>query len=361
MSDIFRPNIAEISISALIYNFKKLKKLLATPVKILFVVKADAYGHGIIPLSILAEKKKLCWGFGVSSIEEGINLRENGIKSPILILGSVYPLKNFKSILENNLTPTISSLMAAKEFVKWSSRLNKNLPAHIKVETGMNRIGASPQTALKIAHILTENQLLGGIYSHFSSADTDKEYTLSQIKKFREIISLFTKNKIIKHIANSAGAINFRQSHFDMVRCGYCLYGGIKGFKPIMSWKTKIVFIKNVKKGTFISYDKSFRANKNMRIATLPVGYGDGYLRGYKNGYVLINGQRCPITGNITMDMTMVDISHVKNIHVGDEAVLIGKSGKEEIKISDLAKWANTIGYETTTVITKRVPRKYIL
>jgi len=369
MPDILRPNKVEISVSALRYNFLKLKKIIKPSVKIMFVVKADAYGHGMIKLSNIAEREKLCHCFGVSSIEEGIILRENGIKSPILVLGSVYPLKNFKYIIENDLTPTISSVLSAKEFIKWCNKLNKKNPCHIKIETGMNRIGVNKETALNIVSIVkNSNSYLEGIYSHLSSADSDREYTLWQINRFKDFISelnYFIKNtkttkKIIKHIANSAGTINFKNAHFDMVRCGYCLYGGLTNFKPVMEWKTRIVFIKNIKKGSCVSYNQSFKALKNMRIATLPVGYGDGYLRAIsKNGYVLINGQKSRIIGNITMDMMMIDISHLKNIRVGDEVILIGKSGKEEIKISDLAKWANTIGYEITTIITKRVPRIY--
>ncbi|PIS47205.1 MAG: alanine racemase [Elusimicrobia bacterium CG08_land_8_20_14_0_20_51_18] len=358
---MLRPTWIDINLKNLEFNFHKISKKPGRGTKLLFVVKADAYGHGMKELSQFAERKRLCWGFGVSSIEEGLILRKAGIKSPVLVLGSIYPLENFKVVIENGLIPTVSSVMAAKEFVKWTDKLGVKASCHIKVETGMNRIGASESSALKIAQIIKEgkNSFPGGVYSHLSSADCDREYTLGQLKIFRNVSKNFGRG-VLRHIANSPGLINYRQARLDMVRAGYALYGGIKGFRQILEWKTRIVFIKSVKKGASISYNRSFRAPGNMRIATLPVGYGDGYLRAFsKSGCVLVAGKRCRIAGNVTMDMTMIDVTDLKNIRVGDEAVLTGRSGREELKIAELAGWAGTIGYEITTLITKRVPRIY--
>lgn len=358
---MLRPTWIEINLRNLELNFRKIKKKLRRGTKLLFVVKADAYGHGMKELSQFAERKRLCWGFGVSSIEEGLVLRRAGIKSPVLVLGSIYPLENIKTIIENGLTPTVSSVMAAREFVKWTDRLGVKAWCHVKVETGMNRIGVSENAALKIAEVLGEskNARLGGIYSHLSSADGDREYTLGQLKLFGKISRDFG-HRILRHIANSAGILGYRQSHLDLVRAGYALYGGTPGFRQIMEWKTRIVFIKSVRKGSSISYNRSFRAPRNMRIATLPVGYGDGYLRAFsKSGWALVNGKKCRITGNVTMDMTMIDVTDLKNAKVGEVAVLAGESGREKLRASDLASWAGTIGYEVTTLITKRVPRIY--
>ncbi|NLI10885.1 MAG: alanine racemase [Elusimicrobia bacterium] len=360
MRDLFRPTWAEIDLKALSFNLKKLKSILKKS-RLMFVVKANAYGHGIEAVSLYAQEKKLCDWLGVSSIEEGIFLREKGVKIPILVLGSVYPLKNFKAFFEYSLTPTVSSLLGAKELCKTAKSLGKEISCHIKIETGMNRVGVSRESFKSIMSFLEKNPYVKveAAYSHFSSADSDKEYSLKQIKLFEKITAPY-KDKIKRHMANSAGVLNFPQARLDMARCGWAAYGYLKGFKPVMSLKTKIVFIKTVKKGSFISYNKTYKAAKNMRVATLPVGYGDGYLRSFSNkGHVLISGKKCKVIGNVTMDMIMADISGLKKVSVGDEAVLMGKSLKEYLGPNDLALWGDTIGYEITTLIMSRVPRIY--
>ncbi len=364
MGDIYRPTHAEINLSHLSYNLKKLKKILGSIRRLMFVVKANAYGHGIVEVASFAQDKKLCDCFGVSSIEEGIILREKGIKMPILVFGSVYPMKNFLAFPGYDLTPTVSSLWGAKELQMAARKSGKEVPCHIKIETGMNRIGVSHKAFIDIMDTIekSENIYVEGLYSHFSSADTDKGYSLKQIELFKLITDSYSKDRnILRHIANSAGLINFPQARFDMARCGWAAYGGVDGFKPVLSLKSKIVFIKTVKKDSFISYNKTFKAQKNIRVATLPIGYGDGYLRAFSNkAYVLISGKRCPVIGNVTMDMTMVDISAVKKAKVGDEVILLGESENERISVNQLAKWAGTIGYEIATLVMQRVPRFYV-
>ncbi len=360
MKDLFRPTWAEIDLNSLAYNLKKLKEILGKS-RLMFVVKANAYGHGIEEVSLFAQQNRLCDWLGVSSVEEGLLLRQKGIKLPVLVLGSVYPMKNFQAFAEHNLTPTISSLWGVKELDKTAMSLGKKINCHIKIETGMNRIGVSENAFKSIMSFLetSRNVCVQAAYSHFSSADCDRDYSLMQLNLFKKITAPYEKF-IERHMANSAGALNFPRARFDMARCGWAAYGYVKGFKPAMSLKSRIVFIKNVKRGAFISYNKSYKAAKNMRVATIPAGYGDGYIRAFSNrGYVLIDGQKCPIVGNITMDMFMADISGLKKAQVGDEVVLMGKSGKEYIGPDFLASLADTIGYEITTLIMSRVPRIY--
>lgn len=363
MPEFYRPTFVEIKLSNIEYNLKKIKKLIGKRTKLMFVVKANAYGHGMEGVSNFAEKKGLCEFFGVSSIEEGIILRDIGIKKPILVLGSVYPLSNFPLFEKYDLIPTISSLIAAKEFEKYLRKNNLYSRCHIKLETGMNRIGISEKAFMPIADFIlnSKNLKLDGIYSHFSSADTDRNYTLEQFEIYKRAILNLNSVLFLRHIANSYATINYPDTRLDMVRCGYAAYGYLSGFMPALSWKTRIVFLKSVKKNSYISYNKTYKTGKIARIATLPIGYGDGYLRDFSNkAYVLIRSKRCPVIGNVTMDMTMVDVSGIKDAKVGEEVVILGKSGNQNINLSQLANWADTIGYEITTLITKRVPKVFI-
>lgn len=358
MDKILRPNWVEVNLNNLKYNFSKLKKIVKKS-KILFVVKADAYGHGIVQTSKFAEKNNLCDFFGVSSIEEGITLRESGIKKPIIILGSIYPLTNFKYVIEYDLIPTISSMIAVKKLNNYAKKYSRKVNIHIKVETGMNRIGISEKTFNTIISNLHlyKNLNLHGIYTHFSSADTDKNYTLKQFENYKRIISPLKTTRIIKHVANSHAAVKYSNTHLDMVRCGLALYGMMNGFKQILSWKTKIVFIKRVKKGSYVSYNKTYKTTRNTRIATLPVGYGDGYMRSLSNkGFVIVNGKKARIIGNITMDMMMIDVTDI-NCKVGDDVIL---TDNKNLPVYLLSKISNNIPYEHTTLITKRVPRVYV-
>lgn len=358
--DLIRPTWAEINLSQFKENILKIRKKINKKTKLLLVVKANAYGHGSVELSTYAQKHNLCQYFGVSSIEEGIELRNSNIRLPIIILGNIYPTKNFKYLLDYKLTPTISSLMLLKELDKFLRKNSRKIPIHIKLETGMNRIGAQPSTVLKMVEYIqnSKNIILEGIYSHLSSADTDKNYTNHQIKIFSDFTTSLSNLKILKHIANSYATIYYPHSHFDMVRCGIAAYGSINDFKEILTLKTRIVFIKQVKKGSSISYSRSFITPKKMKIATIPVGYGDGYLRSLSNKAVVkVKNRFVPVLGNITMDMTMIDITGI-DAKIGDEVIVFGGSEKN-ISIQETAKKANTIPYEITTLITKRVKRIY--
>jgi len=361
MERILRPNRIEINLFKLEKNIKKLKRIIKNR-KLLFVVKANAYGHGMVEVSKFAQKKNLCDFFGVSSIEEGIILRENSIKLPVLVLGGIYPFSNFKYIFEYSLTPTISSVVMMDELIKYSKKINSSINVHLKLETGMNRIGTSSNSLLRIIErINNKNPVkIEGIYSHLSSADYDRKYTLEQISIYNQTIKNIKSIKFIRHIANSYASVFYPSSRMDMVRCGIAAYGNMEGFEQIMKWKTKIIFIKNIKKGSYVSYSKSFKTNKKTKVATIPLGYGDGYIRALSNNsYVLVKGKRARIIGNITMDMCMIDVTGI-DCNVGDDVIITGEHGNDFISVCEIASRAKTIPYEITTLITQRVPRIYV-
>lgn len=365
MAIMLRPTRVEIRLSAVRNNLKKIAET-AAPARLLFVVKANAYGHGAVELARLAEREKLAWGFGVSSVEEGLALRGAGIKSPVLVLGSLYPFESFVEAINADLMVTIASLDAARQVIEAARSLSKKAVCHMKLETGMGRIGARRPALLKIYDELSASGYVtvAGMYTHLSSADSDPDYTARQLGYFTETAAGLREKGargLTLHAAASCALANYPESRLDMVRSGIAAYGLAEGFEPALTWKTKIVFIKNVREGAFISYNKSFRADRPMKIATIPVGYGDGYIRRFSNkADVLIGGRRCRVLGNVTMDMTMVDVTAVKDAAVGSETVLLGRQGGEEVTAQELAAMAETITYEIVTLISARVPRVYV-
>lgn len=366
-----RPTWAEIDLGAFRHNFKEIKRKLKKGTSLLPVVKADGYGHGMeeIARASLSCGAKL---LGVANIEEGIFLRKKGITAPILILGSVYPLSNFTHILRYNLTPAICSLQASQELSKIAQRRKKKVRVHIKVDTGMGRIGVSAENAVSLVKkvIQLPGIIIEGIFTHLAAADSDYQFTMEQIGKFQSVINELKGDNInikYKHAANSTAILRYSDAHFNLARPGISLYGlapfaGAEreiNLKPVMQLKTKIVFIKRVKKGTSVSYGRTWRAERDSIIGTLPIGYADGYNRLLSNrGEVLIRGKRIPIVGRVCMDMCMVDITSLPDVKVGEEVVLIGSQGKENITADEIAKLIGTISYEVVCGISKRVPRK---
>jgi len=284
----------------------------------------------------------------------------------VLVLGSLYPFESFVEAIHADLTLTISSLEAARQAVSASKRLGKKTWCHVKLETGMGRIGARKPSVIKIFEELggSKTAVATGLYTHLSSADSDPEFTARQLEYFSQTAAVLEKSgarALIKHAANSFAALNYPQSRWDMVRVGLAAYGCMEGFQAALTLKTRIVFIKTVREGAYISYNKSFRAPSPMKIATLPIGYGDGYMRALSNkADILVGGRRSRVLGNITMDMLMIDVTGVKEAAVGGGAVLIGRQGNEEVTACELAVKALTIPYEITTLITARVPRVYV-
>ncbi len=332
----------------------------------MLVVKADGYGHGAVALSRAAERAGSVRWFGVSSVEEGVVLREAGIRKPILILGSLYPFESMVAAVRRGLTPTVASLEAARLIVRAAKR--RPIACHLKIDTGMGRIGVRRGAAAEIAAYLKRapRVRLEGVYTHLSCADTDARFTRRQLKLFREALSSVETAAGLPrwiHAANSAAALRFPESRFNLVRPGLAAYGLYPGFEPALELKTKVVFTKNVPARTPISYGALHHTRRRARIATLPIGYGDGLPRRMSlpggRAAVLIRGRRCPIVGAMSMDMTMADITGVQGVRVGEEAVLIGRSGKARIGVEDLASAAGTIPYEIVTALKARVPRVY--
>ena len=360
-----RPTWADIDLSAYRRNLEKIRSLVGPDVKILALLKANAYGHGAVELGKFAQKYNLCQFFGVASVEEGIALRQSGITLPILVLGSLYPFEAFEYAIEYNLSVAVASLEAAEAVKKAAHKLGKKAHCHVKQDSGMGRIGTRRGNVIRVLETLNGDDLieLEGLFTHLSSVDTDPAYTDEQLGYFRDTLTNVQLRHLpvkICHMAASP-AIELRpDTYFDMVRAGHAAFGLAEHFEPILSLKSRIVFAKKVTTGGSISYNRSYIAPKDMRVATIPVGYGDGYLRALSNkAEVLIQGRRCRVLGNITMDMCMVDITDVPNARVGDEVVLIGQQENETIFARELAKKAGTIDYEMTTLLMARVPRFY--
>ncbi|MDR0952934.1 MAG: alanine racemase [Elusimicrobiota bacterium] len=366
LKHILRPTYAFINLNALKNNLLKAKKLAAknsniNP-KIMLLVKANAYGHGILQVASYAQKEKLCHAFGVASIEEGVLLRQNNIKLPILVLGSVYPFECFEEALKNNLSITVASVRAAKYIASLAVKLKLTARCHIKQETGMGRIGSRRPAAIEILKILNASKyvVVEGVYSHLSAPQL-AAHTKQQLNYFKEFLATAAAQNLktgLAHIAASPGFLKYKNIGFDMIRLGHLAYGLEDGFEPVLSLHSKVVFIKDVRQNTPVSYGLSYICKHNAKIATIPIGYGDGYKRALSNkADVLIKGKKCPIIGNITMDMLMVDITKLGDIPVGSEVVLIGKQKGQSISAADLAKKASTIDYEILTTIAARVPR----
>jgi len=296
-------------------------------------------------------------------------LREAGITAPILILGGIYPFENYEFISKFDLIPTVASLESAKALKGHALTAGRPLPFHLKVDTGMGRIGVSLVEARKIIDWVREEKLLqlAGVYSHFPCADTDEKFSSGQINQFSEL-NTYAKEKglpnVLFHMANSAAILADPNSHFDMVRPGISLYGfcpvpPVKkiSLQPVLSLHSKVIFLKNVPAGTPISYGGTFVTEGKSLIATIPIGYADGVPRLLSNkGFVLVQGKQCSIVGRVTMDQIMVDVTGL-NISIGERVTLIGQQGEESISAEEWAEWAQTISYEILCGISKRVPR----
>lgn len=362
----FRPTWAEVDLSALCGNLRKFRARMPG-VKLMFVVKANAYGHGAADCAKAAEKARLADWLGVSSVEEGVALREQGIRLPILVLGSLFPFESFLAAANHRLTPTVASLQSAQRLVEAAKTLGRRVDCHVKIETGMGRIGMSPAAAVAVIEYLAQQPQVRveGMYTHLSCADTDALFTRQQLKRFNEAVSALKRRGLrvpLRHAANSAGALRFSAARYDLVRPGLAVYGLYPGFEPVLTLKSKIVFLKTVVKGSPVSYGAAFRAKRPSRIATLPIGYGDGWARanGVKGAAVLVRGRRCPIVGRVTMDMTMLDVTDAPGARIGDDVVLIGRQGRETVSAQEVAERIGTIPYEVTTMLSSRVPRMHL-
>ncbi|MDR1942099.1 MAG: alanine racemase [Endomicrobium sp.] len=365
----FRQNWVEIDKSDFHFNLKKIREYLAKDTKIMPVIKANAYGHGGAVLAKEAQRAGVSYA-AVSSLEEGIEFRSAGIKMNILVLDAIFPPENLQVAIAHNLTPSVSKMSAVLALEDLAVRLNKKLNFHFEIDTGMGRVGARPEEAYSILQKIAQTPEISmtGMFTHFSVADTDPVFTRAQRESFAKIVK-YAKNlglKFIAHAANSAALFKDKRTHLDMVRPGISLYGlspfkyaeRLVKLKPVLSWKARITAIKRVPAGFCVSYGRTFVTSRESLIATIPVGYADGYSRQLSNkADVLVRGKRCPIAGRVTMDMTMIDVTGIKGVSCGDEVALIGVQGKEQIKVDELAKIQDTINYEVTCAISQRVPR----
>lgn len=363
MRRFFRPTWAEVDLGALVGNLRTLRRRAGSRAKLMFVVKANAYGHDAALCASAAEKARAADWLGVSSVEEGMALREAGVRLPILVLGSLYPFESVLAALAHDLTPIVASLESAKRVAEAAARLRRVVGVHVKVDTGMGRIGVRPEAAVSLVRALKtlRGVRVDGIYTHLAKAEDDRAYTSRQLRAFRSVLAALGREGLrppLAHAANSAALLRHADSRMDLVRPGLAAYGLYPGFAPVLTLKSKIVFLKTVPKGTAVSYGAAWRAKRVSRVATLPVGYGDGYPRALSGRTsVLIGGRRCPVIGRVTMDQTMVDATDVPSARVGDDVVLLGRQSGAEVPAAELARLCGTIPYETTTGLSARVPR----
>jgi len=363
----YRPTWAEIDLEAIRKNYRSIQRAVTTGVHIMVVVKANAYGHGSIQVSRALEKENVSY-LGVATLDEAIKLRKAQIKAPILILGSIFP-HEVKAAVKNNITLTLCN----NELLQALNKSKVRTKVHIKVDTGMGRIGVWHEEAFDFIEKVKNNKHIDieGIYTHFSIAARDKFFTQYQLNSFENLLKKLRTHYIdipLRHAANSIATVDWKKSHLNLIRPGLIVYGiypkrnfaRLIKLKPAFSLKTRIAFLKDTPPGRSISYGRTYITQVPTKIATLPIGYADGYGRILSNkAKVLIKGKSTNIVGKVTMDQSMVDVGHIKDVKVGDEAVLIGKQKSQEIRIEKLARLAGTIPYEIVTGITARVPRVY--
>ena len=366
---------ADIDLDAVLYNMESMHKKLKPGTKIAAVVKADAYGHGAVEISRVLENLPYLWGYAVATSNEAMQLVEAGRKKPIIILGLSFP-EQFEEIVENDLRPAVCTYETAQALSDIAAEKNKVCRIHIKVDTGMSRIGfqvtlESADTVARISKL--PNIMIEGIFTHFARADeSSKAPAYEQFKQFEKMIAMVEEKGVqipLKHCSNSAGIVEIPECNMDMVRAGITLYGLWPSeevdktkisLKPVMSLRSRVAYVKELLPGRQISYGGTFTVKKKMTVATVPVGYGDGYARGLSNkGWVLIKGQKAPICGGVCMDQCMVDVTDIPGVKIGDTVTLLGKDADEEITMEQLGELSGRFNYEFACLITPRVPRIY--
>ncbi len=367
---------AEISLDALTHNFKEIEHNLKEGTKILAVVKADAYGHGAVPVSRHLEGLESIWGFAVATPEEAMELKSAGIQKPVLILGIVFP-QNFEELIRHEVRLAVSDLSFALALNDAARRCGRKAFVHLALDTGMTRIGFrhTEDCLDEIEKISRLPEIyIEGAFTHFARADEeDRSPALVQLSVYQDILSDLEKRGIsvpMRHTANSAGIIRVPEAQTELVRSGIINYGvypseeverDVVRLRPVMSIKSHVTFVKAVPAGVQISYGGTYTTSEERMIATIPVGYADGYPRGLSNkGHVLIHGRKAPICGRVCMDQFMVDVTDIMPVACGDEVTLLGKDGTEEITADDLGNLSERFSYELLCCISQRVPRVYI-
>ncbi len=368
--DALRPTFVEIDLEAIGSNYETLQKHVGESL-VMPILKANAYGHGLVRVGQYMQKLGARM-IGVAFLEEGILLREAGIRLPILVLGGILG-SQVPLFIKHDLTLTASSIVKLEQIEEAAAAAGTKAKVHLKIDTGMERIGVHYYSAEELleASLKSKHVQIQGIFSHFANSDTtDLASAKLQLERFEEVTNFYEKRSLpkpLRHMANSGAILQVPDALMDIVRPGIMLYGVYPSaevrqsvpLQPAMKWFSKVVYFKVVKPGHPVSYGSTWQSEVNTRVVTVPVGYGDGYFRAMSGkAHVLINGNRYPVVGHITMDQIMVNISQDSAFN-GDEVVLVGKSGNEQLRVEDLAEWAGTIPYEILTNINTRVPRIY--
>ncbi len=378
-----RPNWAEVSVSALRHNFRTLQRHVGPTVTICAVVKCDAYGHGSENCARALEEEGASW-FGVTSTDEGVALRDAGIGSRILILVGAWRGEE-EDALHYGLTPTVSRLEDVDSVAMAATRIGRRdpVPVHLKLDTGMARLGLSLSELDNFSErIKAIPQVeLEGVFSHLASAEVlDAADALRQQERFKQALRTLASHGLhppIRHLANSSATLGRPDSWYNFVRPGMAIYGyelplvyrdgnpveqhELLGLRPALSWKTRVLSVRNVPTGQALGYNGAYITKSPARVAVIAAGYGDGLYRKLSpSGYVLLRGQRAPFVGRISMDLTIVDVSHIPGVEIGDEVVLIGRSGDERITAVDHARWSDTIAYEILCNLSERVVRHHV-
>ena len=367
---------ARIDLDAIEYNIEKMKENLPEDTKLIVVAKADCYGHGALQTTSLLSLKEYVWGFAVATLDEAIVLRRGGITKPILVLGCIFP-EQWIDALENNIRITVYAEELTKVLSDLAVKIGRKAYVHVKLDTGMGRIGFTPgnEGADKIEEISKlPNIVMEGLYTHFSKADEgDKSYTMKQMEAYTWMKEELAGRGITfsyYHCCNSAGIIDLKGAGQNLARAGISTYGMYPSeevhkenvdLKPALELISHVAFVKWVDEGKMISYGGTYVTKRRTKIATIPVGYGDGYPRSLSNkGYMLIHGKKAPIIGRVCMDQCMVDVTEIEDVKFGDEVVLVGRDGDEYLSVETLSRLSDRFNYEFVCLMGKRIPREYI-
>jgi alanine racemase len=367
-----RPAWTEIDLGRLRRNLQLIRRDLPRNVNLMAIVKDEAYGHGALDVARVAVEEG-AWGFGLSTLEEAMTLRDAGITAPLLLLGERQEAE-LEWCVAHNLTVCVNEPHAVRALAKIAEDFGKKVPVHVKIHTGMSRYGVRWDEALPLfEQVMAEKSLLlEGVMTHFSQSDeTDKTFANLQFARFNEVLRALEQRNIsvkLRHACNSGGFLDLPHAHLDMVRVGILLYGvfpslvcrQIPGIEPVMSVKAKIAAIQKLKPGEVVGYGMRYTAKTGRRIAILPIGYGDGFPRVRNEGCALIHGRRAPLLGGIAMDALMVDITDIPQAQMWDEAVLMGRQGNDEITVRDIAKLKNSVTYDVLTNWRLRLRRKSV-
>ena len=367
---------ALISLDAVEYNFEQMKKNIKEGTKIVAVIKADAYGHGAVPIARMIQEYDYIWGFATATAQEALQLRRAGIRKPVLVIGLVFE-EYYEKLVENEIRMAVCDYETARKFDEAAKKKGKKGLIHLAVDTGMTRIGfKDDKECLEEIRCIYElsDVRIEGLFTHFARADEyDRSPAMVQLKRYLDFAELLEKNGIhipLHHCSNSAGIIRVPEANMDMVRAGITIYGiypsdevekDIVKLKPVMELKSHVSYVKDVQPDTEVSYGGTFVTSRPTRMATIPVGYADGYPRQLSGkGWVLIHGKKAPICGRVCMDQFMVDVTEISDVKTGDEVTLLGRDGDEFISADTLGDLSGRFSYEFVCDINKRVPRIYL-